>query len=102
MTYFKQVYDLVDITIEKIDGFIVNFDKDEIKTLMENFIFEKLYNRLFLISEDQESKNVQIREKIRILQQYVKPSMLSIEKRDLNMKVLSRAISGNLTRVAKD
>lgn len=92
---------MIETTIETIDGFIINFDQDEIKTLIENYIFEKLYDKLFVVLDDDEMKNVQIREKIKILQQYVKPSMLGIEKKHLNMKLMSRAITGNVIRNAK-
>ena len=93
---------LIEDTVEAIDGFIINFDKGEIQALIENYIYAKLYKKLFAVSDDEEMKNVQIREKIKILQQYVKPSMLSIEQRHLNMKVLSKAIQGPLTRDAED
>lgn len=60
-----------------------------------------MYDKLFVILDDEEMKNVQIREKIKILQQYVKPSMLGIDKIHLNMKTLSKAINGWVNRNPK-
>lgn len=100
--YAKKVWGLIETTIETIEGFIINFDRDEIRTLIENYIFDKLYNKIFMVSDDEDMKNLQIREKIKILQQYVKPSMLGINKKHLNMKALSRAINGELMRGAED
>ena len=94
----EEVEELIESTIDSIDGFIVNFDEEEVRSLIESFVYEELYPRLFTVSDDDEMKNEQIKEKIKILQNYIKPSMLGIEKKHINMKILSQAINGKVKR----
>lgn len=58
------------------DNFLKNFSDVRTKELIENYIFEALHKYIFLISDDEEMKNKQIKEKVGILQTYIKPELL--------------------------
>lgn len=94
----NKVTELISNTVETIEGFIVNFSEEETQNLIEHYIYKELYPRLFNISDDAEMKNQQIREKVRVLQTKVKPKMLGIDKKNLDMKFISQAVNGYLNR----
>ena len=74
------------------ENFLKNFSDNQTKELIENYIFEALHKYIFKISDDEEMKNKQIKEKVGILQTYIKPELLGIPKEYINMKVYNTAI----------
>ena len=94
---------MINSVIDQLsDCFTPKIFSTDFSLIVEDYIYEACHKFLFCPTDDDEMKNSQIREKITILQNHIKPDMLSIDASRANMQLITAAIHGIFIRNTKN